>query len=655
MCGITGFIHFSAANTSDSSLSSSVNDSVIDQQLLSQMNQAQFHRGPDEGGEYLDEHVALGHRRLSIIDLSSGQQPMASDDGEYVLIFNGEVYNFKQTRVELEALGHIFHNHSDTEVILHAYMQWGAACVEKLQGMFTFAIWQKTQQSLFISRDRLGIKPLFYAMIDGTLYFASELKSITLIPGLSKKIDAKAIEQYFALGYAAEPHTIYQDVAKLPPGHNLTISVGDKTPKIEKYWDVSYAQQVEMPEEDYLETMVDQFKSAVDSHMNADVPLGSFLSGGVDSSAVVAMMSQLSKEKSNATATDTTNKPVTTCSIGFDVKDYNETDFARMVAKDYKTDHQEQIIASDDFDLVDLLAGLYDEPYADSSAMPTYRVCQLAREKVTVCLSGDGADELLAGYRRYGLMMNEEKVRSILPYSIRKPLFGTLGKLYPKLDWAPQFLRAKTTFQSLAMDTAEGYFHGVSLLNDAQRKALFSDELYQELKGYTALEVFREHQANFDGNDPLSLIQYLDIKTYLVGDILTKVDRASMAHSLEVRVPFLDHKFVEWTAKIPTDLKIKNGCGKYILKKAMEPHLPHDVLYRKKMGFRVPLSDWFRGPLKQKLRDALLSEQMKSSGLFNMKTIEKWLDDHQSGRKEYSAPLWTLLMFASFYKQAEEA
>jgi asparagine synthase (glutamine-hydrolysing) len=372
------------------------------------------------------------------------------------------------------------------------------------------------------------------------------------------------------------------------------------------------------------------------------------LSGGVDSSAVVAMMSQIAQEKG-------TNNVVTTCSIGFDVKDYNETDFARMVAKDYKTDHQEKIVASDDFELVDLLAGLYDEPYADSSAMPTYRVCQLAREKVTVCLSGDGADELLAGYRRYGLMMNEEKVRSLLPYSIRKPVFGTLGKLYPKLDWAPQFLRAKTTFQSLAMDTAEGYFHGVSLLNNAQRKALFSDELYQELKGYTALEVFREHQANFDGNDPLSLIQYLDIKTYLVGDILTKVDRASMAHSLEVRVPFLDHKFVEWSATVPTALKIKNGCGKYVLKKAMEPHLPHDVLYRKKMGFRVPLADWFRGPLKQKLRDALLSDQMKASSLFNMNTIEKLLDEHQSGRKEHSAPLWTLLMFASFYKQAEQA
>ncbi len=637
MCGITGFMHFSIDQQATDA----------DQPLLAQMNQAQFHRGPDEGGEYLDENVALGHRRLAIIDLSQGQQPMASDDGDYVLIYNGEVYNFKETRRELEQLGHSFHSHSDTEVILHAYMQWGRACVDKLQGMFTFAIWHKSAQSLFLARDRLGIKPLFYTIIDETLYFASELKSLTLLPGLSKKIDAKAIEQYFALGYTAEPHTIYQQVAKLPPGHTLRLKVGDTAPVIEQYWDVSYAKQVAMSEHDYLDATIEQFKSAVDSHMVADVPLGSFLSGGVDSSAVVAMMSQLGQENG-------VDKAVTTCSIGFDVKDYNETDFARMVAKDYKTDHQEKIVASDDFELVDLLADLYDEPYADSSAMPTYRVCQLAREKVTVCLSGDGADELLAGYRRYGLMMNEEKVRSLLPYSIRKPLFGTLGKLYPKLDWAPQFLRAKTTFQSLAMDTAEGYFHGVSLLNNAQRKALFSDELYQELQGYTALEVFREHQANFDGHDPLSLIQYLDIKTYLVGDILTKVDRASMAHSLEVRVPFLDHKFVEWSATVPTTLKIKNGCGKYLLKKAMEAHLPHDVLYRKKMGFRVPLADWFRGPLKQKLRDALLSNQMKETGLFNMQTIEKWLDDHQSGRKEYSAPLWTLLMFASFYKQVQQ-
>ncbi len=630
MCGITGFLNLNK-------------QANVDKTLLAAMNQAQFHRGPDEGGEYTDDAIALGHRRLAIIDLSSGQQPMASDDGQFVLIFNGEIYNFKTIRADLIALGQTFQTHSDTEVILKAYMVWGAECVNQLQGMFTFAIWDKAQQTLFIARDRLGIKPLFYAIINDALYFASELKSITLVPGLNKKIDVKAVEQYFSLGYTAEPHTIYQQVAKLSPGHTLTIKVGQKTPTLAQYWDVSYAKQVELTEQAYDDLMVSQFKKAVASHLMAEVPLGAFLSGGVDSSAVVAMMSQI------------TEQPINTCSIGFDVKDYNETEFARQVADRYQSHHQEHIVASDDFSLVDELAGLYDEPYADSSAMPTYRVCQLARKKVTVCLSGDGADELLAGYRRYHLMMNEEKVRTILPYRLRKPLFGTLGKLYPKLDWAPQFLRAKTTFQSLAMDTTEGYFHGVSLLNNQQRKDLFSKELYQELQGYTALEVFREHEKNFDGHDALSLIQYLDIKTYLVGDILTKVDRASMAHSLEVRVPFLDHKFVEWSATIPTALKLKNGSGKHIFKKAMEPHLPHDVLYRKKMGFRVPLADWFRGPLKNKLREALLSDQMANSGLFNMATIRLWLDDHQSGKHEYSAPLWTLLMFASFYKQAEDA
>jgi len=627
MCGITGYIKLSESAT--------VTDGVLEQ-----MNQAQFHRGPDEGDQYIDQHVGLAHRRLSIIDLSSGQQPMFSQDEQYVLIFNGEIYNFQEVRTELEQLGYQFKTHSDTEVILQAYIEWGPKSVEKLSGMFSYVVWDKLKKHIFITRDRLGIKPLFYAQVDDVLYFASELKSIKLLPNLDKTIDAKALEQYFALGYVAEPKTIYSSVSKMNPGHVMLIDLNDVKIEPYQYWDVSYAEQTQMDEAEYTEQLVTEMKKAVDSHMMAEVPLGSFLSGGVDSSAVVAMMSQLS------------DKAVKTCSIGFDVKDYNETDFAQMVAKRYQTDHEERVVASDDFDLLDELANLYDEPYADSSSMPTYRVCQLAREKVTVCMSGDGADELLAGYRRYALMMNEEKVRANIPAAIRKAVFKPLGKVYPKLDWAPQFLRAKTTFQSLAMDTAEGYFHGVSIMNDDQRRELFSHKVLENLGDYSALNVFREHEKNFDGKDALSLIQYLDIKTYLVGDILTKVDRASMAHSLEVRVPFLDHKFVEWTAKVPTELKLKQGQGKYVLKKAMEPHLPHDVLYRKKMGFRVPLADWFRGPLKDKLKDALLSQEMRESGLFNMNTIRKWIDDHQSGRKEYSAPLWTLLMFASFYRQS---
>jgi len=628
MCGITGFFRLSS-------------EATVENSLLTAMNQAQFHRGPDEGGEYIDEHVALGHRRLSIIDLSSGKQPMISDCDNYILVFNGEIYNFPEVREELIAKGHHFNTHSDTEVILRAHIEWGEESIHRLRGMFAYVIWDKKQKSLYVTRDRLGIKPLFWAIIDNVFYFASELKSLKLLPNLDKTVEPKALEQYFAFGYVAEPYTIYKQVAKLSPGHTLSISVDSPTPKIKQYWDVSYANQTDYDEQAYQEALIKEFKKSINSHMMAEVPLGSFLSGGVDSSAVVAMMSQDSKQ------------PVKTCSIGFDVADYNETDFARMVAQKYKTDHQEKVVKSDDFDLLDELAGLYDEPYADSSAMPTYRVCQLAREKVTVCMSGDGADELLAGYRRYNLMMNEEKVRSKIPAGIRKAIFKPLGKLYPKLDWAPQFLRAKTTFQSLAMDTAEGYFHGVSILNDEQRRALFSPSVLSSLGDYSALEVFREHEANFDGNDPLSLIQYLDLKTYLVGDILTKVDRASMAHSLEVRVPFLDHEFVEWSATVPYKAKLKHGEGKYVLKKAMEDYLPHDVLYRNKMGFRVPLADWFRGPLKEKLRSALLSEEMKECGLFNMNTIERWVNEHQSGRREYSAPLWTLLMFASFIRQSK--
>ncbi|WP_448565116.1 XrtA/PEP-CTERM system amidotransferase [Thalassotalea ganghwensis] len=628
MCGITGYFKLDAL-------------SKLDDSLLGKMNQAQFHRGPDEGDQYVDEYVGLAHRRLSIIDLSSGQQPMKSQCGDYIIVFNGEIYNFPEVREELISLGYTFRTHSDTEVILNAFIEWREQSVEKLRGMFAYVIWHKSTQTLFVTRDRLGIKPLFYTVIDNVFYFASELKSLTLLPNFDKTIEVKALEQYFAFGYVAEPLTIYKNTLKLNPGHTILFESPTRPMKISQYWDISYKEQSDLSEEEYVKQAVEQLQKSVDSHMMSEVPLGSFLSGGVDSSAVVAMMSQSS------------NQPVKTCSIGFDVKDYNETDFARMVAERYKTDHQEQVVKSDDFDLLDMLAQLYDEPYADSSAMPTYRVCELARKKVTVCMSGDGADELLAGYRRYALMMNEQKVRDKIPKAVRQAIFKPLGKLYPKLDWAPQFLRAKTTFQSLAMDTVEGYFHGVSIMNDEQRRALFSPRMLEQLGDYHALAVFREHEENFDGNDPLSLIQYLDIKTYLVGDILTKVDRASMAHSLEVRVPFLDHEFVEWSAQVPATVKLKAGQGKYILKKAMEDYLPHDVLYRSKMGFRVPLADWFRGPLKDKLKEALLSQEMRESGLFNMNTIRKWIDDHQSGKKEYSAPLWTLLMFASFYRQAK--
>jgi asparagine synthase (glutamine-hydrolysing) len=372
--------------------------------------------------------------------------------------------------------------------------------------------------------------------------------------------------------------------------------------------------------------------------MVADVPLGAFLSGGVDSSAIVAMMAGLSKD------------PVNTCSISFGDPAYNESKFAAQVAERYRTQHRVEQVNADDFNLIDILAGLYDEPYADSSALPTYRVCELAKKQVTVVLSGDGGDENLAGYRRYRWHKYEEQMRAWLPTNIRKPVFGLLGQVYPKADWAPKLFRAKSTFESISRDSLEGYFHSVSTLSNELRSHLFSAQLKQDLQGYQAVEVFRQHAANAQTDNPLSLVQYLDIKTYLPGDILTKVDRASMAHGLEVRVPLLDHQLVEWMAGLQPNMKLKDRVGKYIFKKSLEDYLPDNILYRPKMGFSVPLDAWFKGPLKQKVREALLGQSMTECGLFNQSFIEHMINQHQSGLKDYSTPIWSLLMFEAFLR-----
>jgi asparagine synthase (glutamine-hydrolysing) len=621
MCGIAG-------------LFDTVGHSEFNRNLLQAMNQTQFHRGPDEGGEFLEPGVALAHRRLSIIDLSSGQQPMFSPDGNVCLVYNGEIYNFRELAQELKDVGYQFRTRCDTEVIIYAWQEWGAECVKRFRGMFAFALYDKARQCLFLARDRLGVKPLFFAVVDShTLIFGSELKVLKAHPGLSRRLEPQAVEDYFALGYIPEPKTIYRDVYKLRPGHTLLVERGKPLPAQHEYWDVPFTPVAVGSERDLCEEVFARLREAVEIRLVSEVPLGAFLSGGVDSSAVVAAMAQLQTE------------PVNTCAIGFDVPQFNETDFARQVAQRYNTNHFERIVASDDFDLLDTLGALYDEPYADSSAIPTYRVCQLARERVTVALSGDGGDENFAGYRRYRWHMNEERLRGALPLGLRKPLFGALGRLYPKLDWAPRIFRAKTTFEALARNSVEAYLHSVSLTSEEQRKAMFSDALQRELQGYRAIETFNYHAARSPTDDPLSLIQYLDMKTYLVGDILTKVDRASMAHSLEVREPLLDHKFMEWISGLPVDYKLRGQEGKYILKKALEPHLPRDVLYRPKMGFGVPIGKWFRGPLRQRLRESLLEGGLAQTGMFNQGYLEKLVNDHQSGLREYSAPLWSLMMF----------
>ncbi|MDT3706869.1 MAG: amidotransferase 1, exosortase A system-associated [Thiobacillus sp.] len=627
MCGITGI--FDTRGTGE-----------ISRELLHRMNETQFHRGPDEGGLHIEPGVGLGHRRLSIIDLSTGQQPLFNEDGSVVVVFNGEIYNFQQLVPELEALGHSFRTHSDTEVIVHAWEAWGEACVERFRGMFAFVLWDRKQETLFVVRDRFGVKPLYYAFLDnGEFVFGSELKSLMVHPKLVRDIDPLAVEEYFAYGYVPEPRTIFRCVNKLPPGFTLTLRRGQARALPRQYWDIPFTPVAVKDEASAMKELVERMKESIRLRMIADVPLGAFLSGGVDSSAVVAMM-----------ATQSTT-PVNTCSIGFDDPAFDEVEYAQQVADRYRTRHHVETVAADDFSLVGRLARVYDEPYADSSALPTYRLCELARKHVKVALSGDGGDEHFAGYRRYRWFRYEERLRAAMPLMMRRPLFGALGRMYPKADWAPKVLRAKTTFEALARDTVEGYFHGVSLLSDAQRKQLFSRSFKRQLQGYQAVEVLRRHAAVAPIEDALSLVQYLDMKTYLVGDILTKVDRASMAHALEVREPLLDHELMGWVSGLPTDLKLRGSEGKYLLKKAMEPYLPHDVLYRRKMGFSVPLAAWFRGPLGATIRSVVLGERLAATGLFNQQYLREVVEAHQSGRRDYSVILWTVLMFDAFLAQ----
>lgn len=625
MCGIAGIFNLSGTGQ-------------INADLLQRMNQAQFHRGPDEGGEWINDGIGLAHRRLSIIDLSSlGRQPMLNQDESVVIVFNGEIFNFKDLKEELLAAGYTFKSKTDTEVILHGWSHWGEAVIEKLRGMFGIAIWDVKQQHLFIARDRLGVKPLFYTITEeDQLLFGSELKVLYEYEGLKKEIEPQCVEDYFAYGYIPEPRTIFKNIFKLEPGHTLSIKAGQKTPVIKKYWDVPFAINENMDYTQASQGLLAELTKAVDIRMVADVPLGAFLSGGVDSSAVVALMSESQKD------------PVNTCSIAFSDKKFNESEYAREIAQKYKTNHFEETVDTNDFSLIKDLAKLYDEPYADSSAIPTYRVCELARKKVTVALSGDGADETMSGYRRHVMHINEEKVRSLLPYKFRKVFFGFLGKAYPKLDWMPRVFRAKTTFQALGRSSLEAYFHTISILKTEQRSAIFSDKFKQQLNGYNAIEVFNRHAAQCPSNDPLALIEYLDIKTYLVGDILTKVDRASMAHSLEVRGPFLDHKFIEFISSVPSRFKIKGLVGKYILKNTMESKLPEDILYRQKMGFAVPLASWFRGPLKEYVNEHLTSKRLLNTGFFNEQELLKLKNEHFSGVRDHSAPIWTTLMFESF-------
>jgi len=631
MCGIVGYLD-------------TVGTRPIDEGLLRRMNDTQTHRGPDGDGVHLEPGVGFGHRRLSIIDLEGGQQPLYNEDHTVVVTYNGEIYNFRELETELRGLGHVFRTRCDTEVIVHAWEEWGERCLDRFNGMFAFAVWDRNRQTLFLARDRLGIKPLHYTVLgDGRLLFSSELKALMAHPDVPRTMDDEAVEDYFTFGYVPEPKSIFAGVRKLEPGTCLLVQRGQRVPEPRRYWDVPlFDDPFERPEAELLEQLTGGLEAAVRRRLVADVPLGAFLSGGIDSSAVVAMMR-------NANVNH-----LLTCSIGFNERQYDESRFADMVACAKHTDHKKEMVEAGDYGLLDKLVGIYDEPYADSSAIPTYRVCALARKHVTVALSGDGGDENFIGYRRYRYFDLEQRLRGRVPAHLRRGVFGPLGKMYPKLDWAPRFLRGKTTFQALARSAPDAYLHGVSVCPADQRARLFSAEFQRRLNGYGSEQVFARHLQDKAFSDPLRMVQYLDFKTYLPGDILTKVDRASMAHSLEVRVPFLDYQFVEWVAGVTTRHKLRGAEGKHILKKSLEPHLPHDVLYRDKMGFAVPLDIWFRGMLSERMGDVVSGERLKDSGYFDSNYLERLVAEHRSGRRNNSAALWSLLMFDGFLRTVTE-
>jgi len=628
MCGLVGIAQVVGAQV------------LPEQRVLGRMNESLFHRGPDEGGIFLEGLVGLGHRRLSIIDRAEGQQPLFNEDGSVVVVYNGEIYNFAGLRDELIGVGHTFRTHSDTEVIVHAWEQWGEACVERFRGMFAFAIWDKNQQVLFLARDRLGIKPLYYSLLSsGELIFASELKALREHPRFDTALDDLAIEEYFGFGYVPEPRSIYARTLKLPPGHTLLLKLPCvQLPTPRQYWDVPFGETRNESDDAAMEALRERLQEAVDIRLIAEVPLGAFLSGGVDSSSVVATMAGLS------------DSPVNTCSMAFGEAEFDESDYAAQVSAAFGTRHFVEHVDPDDYSLLDELAGIYDEPFADSSALPTYRVCQLAKKHVTVVLSGDGGDEAIAGYKRYGQHADDLAGKDRIPSMLRGLISGA-GRYYPDAGWIPQFLRRRQGLLALGQDPVTAFFEINSVMKNDLRQRLYSERFLANLQGYRADQVSHQHARACGSDDPVALAQYLDMKTYLPGDILTKVDRASMAHALEVRVPLLDHKLIEWAAGLPLGQKRRDGEGKWLLKKAMEPQLPRDILYRPKRGFAVPLQSWFRGPLRSHVERAINSEKLNDAGVFDRNELRSLWRRHLGGREDFAPQIWSVLMFESFLRK----
>lgn len=624
MCGICGIVDTEGHRP-------------IERRRLARMSQLLIHRGPDGEGIYLAPGVALGHRRLSIIDVAGGRQPLFNETGRIAVVFNGEIYNFRELASELSRRGHRLATRSDTEVIVHAWEEWGEACVNRFNGMFAFALWDSDQEILFLARDRIGEKPLYYTRTpDGLVMFASELGALVAALPARPTLDSEAIEDYFAYGYVPDPKTIYSGIFKLEPAHTLRFKRGFPPAAPQCYWHVTF--EARRVSANPAGELVARLRAAVSMRMISEVPLGAFLSGGLDSSSVTSFMA-------NASA-----GPVKTCSIGFNDAVADESGYARIVAEHHHTDHYTETVEPDACVLLDRLAGIYAEPFADSSALPTYLLSGLARRRVTVALSGDGGDEIFAGYPRYIAYLLQEQAKRVVSKRLRTTMFGSLASLYPKLDWAPKLFRLKSTFEALAEDHIGGYFRAVTILPGPLRRRVYSGDFTAALRGYNAIEVLRRHAGYAGTQDPVATAQYLDLKTVLPGGMLVKVDRASMAHSLEVRAPFLDHTLVEWAAGLPRGLKIRGMSGKHLLKKAMRGRLPRDIIARPKQGFSPPVTAWLRNDLADRLRDVVRDRPLLQSGLFSASRLREMADDHIAARADHSRALWAVLLFDAFLR-----
>lgn len=609
MCGIAGII-------------TRANNGIVPRDKIKPMCDIMIHRGPDEDGYYIEGNIAMGMRRLKIIDLSSGSQPIFNEDKSIVTVFNGEIYNYRRLRAMLKVKGHLFYTESDTEVIVHLYEEYGENFIEHLNGMFAIALWDKRKNILLLARDRLGEKPLHYVDTGNVFMFSSEIKSILATDTVRKEIDYEALYHYFSLICVPAPHTIFKDIKKLLPGHYLKYQ--DNKIEIKRYWDVEYRPDFKKSEDEICGELRTLMTNSLKDRLISDVPLGAFLSGGIDSSVVVGLMSGMS------------DKPVKTFSIGFKEDKYNELRFARIVADKFKTDHHELIVEPKAMDLIEKLVWHFDEPFGGPSAIPTYIVSQLAKKHVTVVLTGDGGDEIFGGYDSYIERLNRKKL-NFLPGLIKKSIAHGIG------DRLPDFAKGKAFLQSLAFD--EPYLHFTGLTEKWKRN-LFSKDFLRHLGKLDTFKMAQKYLLKNSG-EYLSQYLYLDTKTYLPDNVLVKVDRMSMANSLETRTLFLDHEIVEYAAQIPGGLKIKGSTTKYILKKAMSDIIPKEILNRNKWGFALPVDVWFRGELKDLICEAV--EKSKDISIFNYNYLKSILDEHLRGKRNHQRLLWAFMIFQLWY------